>query len=146
MRGQIRITPDSSPLACYPEAMAKKKPIKKKAAPKDAVPFETSLEELRQILGDLEEGNLPLSESLEKYEAGIAHLRNCHVSLNEAKARIKLLVRVDKDGKAITKPYDHSATVAEKSPDSVSENEKESLQEELDHETEEDGDWDGGLF
>ncbi len=131
--------------------MAKKKPTKKKAAAKNAVPFEASLESLRNILGDLEEGNLPLSESLEKYESGIGHLRNCHDSLNEAKARIELLVRVDKDGNAVTTPYDHSATFepssSEKSSsEDVSEEEEESLQEELDEATDEDGDWDGGLF
>lgn len=121
--------------------MAKKKPTNKKTAAKDAVAFEASLEALKGILGDLEEGNLPLSESLERYEAGVKHLRNCHDSLKEAKARIELLVKVDKDGKAVTKPFDHAATFAE-----VSEDEAETLQEELDEANHEDGDWDGGLF
>ena len=128
--------------------MAKKNSTKKKAVAKDtkgtaqkAVSFEKSLQALKEILGDLEEGNLPLSESLEKYEAGVKHLRSCHDSLNDAKARIELLVKVDEDGKAVTKPFKHSATMEE-----VSGDEADSLQGELDEATGEDGDWDGGLF
>ena len=121
--------------------MAKKKPTKKKAAS-----FEESLDALKEILGDLEEGNLPLSESLEKYEAGVKHLRSCHGSLKDAKTRIELLVKVDKGGKAVTKPFDHSASHNETSDDSeMSEHEAGSLQDELDEEANE-GDWDGGLF
>jgi len=121
--------------------MAKKKPTNKKADSKDTVAFEESLESLKEILADLEEGNLPLSESLEKYESGIKHLRNCNEALQKAKSRIELLVRVDQNGKAVTKPFDHSATVEE-----VSDEDAEGLQEELEEATGEDGDWDGGLF
>ncbi len=128
--------------------MAKKNSTKKKAVAKDtkgtaqkAVSFEKSLQALKEILGDLEEGNLPLSESLEKYEAGVKHLRSCHDSLKDAKARIELLVKVDKNGKAVTRPFDHSATMEE-----VSDEEADELQGELDSASEEDGDWDGGLF
>ena len=121
--------------------MAKKKATKKNKALEEAVPFETSLEALKEILGDLEEGNLPLSESLEKYEAGVRHLRSCHDSLKDAKARIELLVKVEKDGKTVTKPFDHSASF-----DEVSEDEADELQEELDDATGDDADWDGGLF
>ena len=123
--------------------MAKKKPTNKKAASKNAVAFEESLESLKEILADLEEGKLPLSESLEKYEAGIKHLRNCNEALQKAKSRIELLVRVDEDGKAVTKPFEHSATVEEESQESKED--ADALQEELDEATE-DGDWDGGLF
>ncbi|WP_075086270.1 exodeoxyribonuclease VII small subunit [Mariniblastus fucicola] len=123
--------------------MAKKKSSKKKAATKDAVAFEASLEALKEILSDLEEGNLPLGESLEKYEAGVKHLRHCHDSLNEAKTRIELLEKIDKHGQAVTKPFDHSATVEETE---VSDEEADSLQEELDEAAEDDADWDGGLF
>jgi len=121
--------------------MAKKKPTKKKTDSKKAIAFEESLESLREILADLEEGQLPLSESLEKYEAGIRHLRNCNEALQKAKSRIELLVKVDPNGKAVTKPFEHSATVEE-----MSDEDTESLQEELEDATREDGDWDGGLF
>lgn len=123
--------------------MAKKKTSKKKAAPKNTVAFEDALESLKEILSDLEEGKLPLSESLEKYEAGIRHLRNCNEALQQAKSRIELLVRVDQNGKAITKPFEHSATIEEEGAES--EVDEEALQDELEEATE-DGDWDGGLF
>ena len=123
--------------------MAKKKPTKKNSASKTTVAFEESLASLKEILADLEEGNLPLSESLEKYESGIKHLRNCNEALQKAKSRIELLVRVDQNGKAITKPFEHSATVEESN---ISEEDSDSLQDELDEATDEDGDWDGGLF
>lgn len=118
--------------------MAKKKPTKKKTASKDSVPFETSLESLRGILEQLEEGNLPLDESLEKYEKGIRHLRNCHDSLKKAKTRIELLINIDKEGQPVTQTYDHSATFED-----VPANEVEEIQDELNEESE---DWDGGLF
>ena len=116
--------------------MAKKKPMKKRSSKKENVSFESSLESLKEILRDLEEGNLPLGESLEKYEAGIRHLRQCDETLKQAKAKIDLLVRVDEDGKAVTKPFEHAATVeeSEDSGDEVSAEEGEELQEELDEE------------
>ena len=120
--------------------MAKKKPTRKKADAEDAVSFESSLLALKEILVDLEEGQLPLSESLKKYEAGIRHLRHCDEALKKAKSRIELLVRVDTDGQPVTKPFEHSATMEE-----VSEDVEGELREELEQETEE-GDWDGGLF
>ena len=131
-------------VACYPVKMAKKKTTKKKADTKETVAFEKSLEALKVILGDLEEGKLPLSESLEKYEAGIGHLRNCNEALQKAKSRVELLVRVDENGKAVTKPFEHSATMKDSSGE-VSDDEAENLQGELDEAVNE-GDWDGGLF
>ena len=128
-------------MACYPVRMAKKKSTKKQSTKQQAASFESSLQALKEILADLEEGNLPLSESLEKYEAGIRHLRECDETLKKAKARIELLVRVDSDGKPVTKPFEHSATMEE-----VSDEDARELREELDEASEEDGDWDGGLF
>lgn len=128
--------------------MAKKKPTKKKAAAKNSpVAFESSLEALKEILSDLEEGNLPLSESLEKYEAGVKHLRNCHLSLQEAKAKIELLTGIDKDGNAKTKPFEHSATLDEESnEDQVEPEDQEEPEEDLEEDLAEEEDWDGGLF
>lgn len=123
--------------------MAKKKPTKKKAEATNAVAFEDSLESLRKILADLEQGNLPLSESLEKYEAGIRHLRNCNEALQKAKSRIEMLVGIDKDGKPVTQPFEHSAAAEENAE--VSEEEEEELNEELEDAVD-DADWDGGLF
>jgi exodeoxyribonuclease VII small subunit len=83
---------------------------KKQTAKKDELSFEQSIESLRVILTDLESGNLSLSESLEKYEQGVGHLKRCHSTLDNAKQKIELLVGVDKNGKPKKKPFDDSAT------------------------------------
>jgi exodeoxyribonuclease VII small subunit len=133
--------------------MAKKKTTKKKKDADSEVPFEASLESLREILTDLENGNLPLEESLAKYESGIAHLRNCHVTLNAAKQKIDQLVRVKPDGETVTKPYAHSATMDADGSQEVTEADHDELQSELEEEQteeeqtdEDDESWDGGLF
>lgn len=86
--------------------MAKRKP--KQTA--EQVPFETSLNQLKAIVRELEEGNLSLSDSLEKYESGMKYLKQCHLALEAAEKKIELLVRVDEDGNLITEPFDDSPT------------------------------------
>ena len=68
--------------------------------------FEQSLEQLEQIVRQLEEGELGLSESLERYEAGVRHLRQCHQALEVAERKIELLVGVDAAGNPVTEPFD----------------------------------------
>ncbi|MEL7496841.1 MAG: exodeoxyribonuclease VII small subunit [Planctomycetota bacterium] len=83
---------------------------KKRKTQKDDVSFETSLDQLKQIIAELETGNLSLSDSLEKYEQGIASLKNCHVELAKTQKKIELLVDLDENGNLITRPFDDSAT------------------------------------
>lgn len=91
--------------------MAKKKSKSKtKSKTKNAVPFEQSLSDLEQVVGALELGKLSLDESLEKYEAGMKHLRNCYAALQNAEKKIHLLVDVDDAGNAKVKDFDHQAT------------------------------------
>ena len=72
--------------------------------------FEQSLEQLRNVVGELENGNLPLSESLEKYEQGVANLKSCYDALNQAQRRIELLVDLDEEGNLVTQPFDDTAS------------------------------------
>lgn len=74
-------------------------------------PFEQSFAELQQIAHDLEEGSLGLEESLERYERGIALLRQCYRTLEQAEQRIAILSGFDAAGNAVTAPFDASATV-----------------------------------
>jgi len=76
----------------------------------DDLTFEASLAELEQIVRDLEEGNLPLSDSLARYETGVTHLRRCYELLERAGRRIELLQKVDAEGNPITRPFDAEAT------------------------------------
>ena len=73
--------------------------------------FEESLQELQQIVSELEEGEIGLEESLERFEKGIALLRSCYRILEQAEQRIEILVGRDADGEPLTEPFDASATV-----------------------------------
>jgi len=91
--------------------VAKKKTTRKtKPAAKSAVPFEESLDQLKQVVAELENGNLTLTESLEKYQQGIASLKQCHTSLDNAKKQIEVLVDLDADGNLQTQAFDDSAS------------------------------------
>jgi exodeoxyribonuclease VII small subunit len=73
------------------------------------IPFEESLDKLEQVVQQLEEGQLGLSESLERYEEGVKHLRQCYRALEAAERKIELLAGVDADGNAITESFDDQA-------------------------------------
>jgi len=53
--------------------------------------FETALAELERIVKQLEEGDLPLEQSLELYERGVRLSRFCHGRLEDAERRIEVL-------------------------------------------------------
>ena len=73
--------------------------------------FEESLDELQRIVSELEEGDIGLEESLERFEKGIALLRSCYQILERAEQRIEMLVGFNDDGEPVTEPFDASATV-----------------------------------
>ena len=73
--------------------------------------FEQSLAELEQIVRQLEEGQLGLSDSLARYELGVKRLRECYQLLERAERRIELLERVDAGGEPVTRPFDAEATI-----------------------------------
>lgn len=81
---------------------------KKKA--KTDIPFEAALEELQQIVDQLDEGELPLEDSLSQFERGMALLKQCHATLTSAEKRVELLTGVADDGTAETAPFDADAT------------------------------------
>ncbi|MBO4283762.1 MAG: exodeoxyribonuclease VII small subunit [Clostridia bacterium] len=53
--------------------------------------FEEALAELQKLVGELEGGKLPLSESLSVYERAIALSTQCTKMLEEAEQKITLL-------------------------------------------------------
>jgi exodeoxyribonuclease VII small subunit len=59
--------------------------------------FEEGMRELEALVVKLEQGNLPLEESLRAFESGVALLRTLHAKLGEVEQRVELLVR-DADG------------------------------------------------
>jgi exodeoxyribonuclease VII small subunit len=92
--------------------VAKKKDQKPLASDLD---FEQSLEKLEAIVHDLEDGQIPLSESLARYEQGVKLLRQCSSLLQRAERKIELLSGVDADGQPISQPLDdEDASLQEK--------------------------------
>ena len=59
--------------------------------------FETSLKELERIVRRLEEGDLPLEDSLKLFEDGVKLSRECQERLNQAERRIEVLLK-DENG------------------------------------------------
>jgi len=57
----------------------------------EAVSFEKALEELEAIVARMEDGKLPLEESLAAYQRGTELLKLCESKLNAAQARIAIL-------------------------------------------------------
>lgn len=53
--------------------------------------FEQSLQELEQLVGRMESGDLSLEQSLAAYERGVALYRQCQQALEQAQLRVKLL-------------------------------------------------------
>jgi exodeoxyribonuclease VII small subunit len=57
--------------------------------------FETAIAELESIVKKLEEGELPLEQSLALYERGVQLSRFCHSRLEDAERRIEILSERD---------------------------------------------------
>lgn len=70
------------------------------------MPFERALEELETIVKRLEEGKVPLEESVAIYERGEALKRRCEDLLRQAEARVERIT-LDAQGKPTgTEPLD----------------------------------------
>ncbi len=78
--------------------------------------FEDALERLEEIVHSLEEGDIGLNESLERYEEGIKLLRQSYELLQRAERRIEILSGIDADGNPITQPFDDTATIDQEEP------------------------------
>jgi len=55
--------------------------------------FESSLEKLEEIVGKLEEPDLPLDKSLKLFEDGIKQARFCESRLGEAEGKVEKLIQ-----------------------------------------------------
>ena len=71
-----------------------------------AMTFEKAMAELETIVKKLEDGNVPLEDSIKIYERGEALKKRCDALLAEAEARVEKITR-DAKGKATgTEPLD----------------------------------------
>jgi exodeoxyribonuclease VII small subunit len=51
--------------------------------------FEEAIKELTNIVGKIEQGQIPLQDSLEQYERGMALIKHCRGILQKAEKRIE---------------------------------------------------------
>ena len=61
------------------------------------ISFETSLQQLEQIVTRLESGDLPLEEALNEFERGVQLARVGQKPLQQAEQRVQILLNDDKD-------------------------------------------------
>jgi exodeoxyribonuclease VII small subunit len=61
------------------------------APPADPLTFEKALEELEALVARMEDGKLPLEESLAAYQRGAELIKLCEAKLSQAQARIAIL-------------------------------------------------------
>ncbi len=66
--------------------------------------FETSLERLEKIVKELEQGDLPLEQSLKLFEEGIKLSRICNRRLEDAERRVEILLK-DEAGNVVAQPF-----------------------------------------
>ncbi len=66
--------------------------------------FEKDLERLESIVAALEEGGVPLEESLRQFEEGVRLARKCEEVLKSAEKRIELLLK-NREGELETVPF-----------------------------------------
>jgi exodeoxyribonuclease VII small subunit len=70
------------------------------------MPFERAIEELESIVKRLEEGKVPLEESVEIYERGESLKARCEDLLRQAEARVEKIT-LDASGKPVgSEPLD----------------------------------------
>ncbi len=67
--------------------------------------FETAMARLEEIVQKLEQGDLPLEQSLKLFEEGIRLSRICNTRLEEAERKVEILLK-DKAGNMIAKPFE----------------------------------------
>ena len=73
--------------------------------------FEDSLNELEEIAGELEAGDLPLEKAIAKYEQGVKAYKACRKFLDDARKRIEILVK-DEQGQSV-QPFERAGEVQE---------------------------------
>jgi exodeoxyribonuclease VII small subunit len=67
------------------------KPDNNTPADTSGLSFEKALEELEALVAKMEDGRLPLEESLAAYQRGAALIKFCEGKLTDAQARIAIL-------------------------------------------------------
>ena len=57
--------------------------------------FEEAIKELTDIVGKIEQGQIPLQDSLQQYEKGMDLIKHCRVILQKAEKRIEKITKTE---------------------------------------------------
>ena len=63
----------------------------------NALDFEQAITELTSIVEKIEQGEVPLQDSLTQYETGMILIKHCRTLLHDAEARIEVISKQDED-------------------------------------------------
>ena len=66
--------------------------------------FEKGLQELEKVVEQLEDGELPLEQALERFERGVELSEVCRRQLEAAESKVEILLK--KNDKLTPKPFD----------------------------------------
>lgn len=66
--------------------------------------FESSLDQLEQLVDKMEHGDMSLEDSLAAYERGVGLYRRCQTALEQAELRVRLLSDPEAPAKAVPFP------------------------------------------
>jgi exodeoxyribonuclease VII small subunit len=66
--------------------------------------FETAMRDLEELVERLEQGDLPLEESLAAFERGVTLTRICQTALKEAEQKVEILLK--KSGEPSVQDFD----------------------------------------
>ena len=55
----------------------------------DALSFEQAIHSLKEIVGQIEDGEIPLQDSIAQYERGMKLIHHCRTILQQAEKRIE---------------------------------------------------------
>ncbi|MBA7712670.1 Exodeoxyribonuclease 7 small subunit [subsurface metagenome] len=85
------------------KSVAKKEKVKVKKMAKNKhkndvgkLSFEEAIKELGNIVGRIEQGQIPLQDSLKQYERGMALIKHCRTILEKAEKRIEKISEEEK--------------------------------------------------
>ena len=77
--------------------------------------FEKDLEKLEEIVGALEEGELPLDDALKRFEEGVKLAKRCEKALADAEKKIEILTK-NAEGDVEAQPFDEEHPEGEIGP------------------------------
>jgi exodeoxyribonuclease VII small subunit len=60
--------------------------------------FEEAIKELTGIVSKIEQGQIPLQDSIEQYERGMALIKHCRTILQQAEKRIEKISKEEEQG------------------------------------------------